>query len=112
MNNCTINNSNDFPMPGDLIIRFNVDDIIRVYTQYRYTYIKRRKYTRRLVLPYYYYGAMRHWDGTSRAAPLQLPELYLYRFIGFIGMYIPTIRNIYLIYYNSHGHCMKGSVTV
>lgn len=39
-------------------------------------YIERRKYTRRLVLPYYY-GAMRHWDGTSRAAPLQSPELYL-----------------------------------
>jgi len=62
-------------------------------------YTERRKYTRRLVLPYYY-GAMRHWDETSRAGPLQSPELYLYRFTGFIGMYTPTIRNIYLIYYN------------
>lgn len=50
-------------------------------------YIERRKYTRRLVL-LYYYGAMRHWDGTSRAAPLQPPELYLYRFIGFIPGFI------------------------
>lgn len=29
-NNYTINNSNDIPMPSDLIIRFNVNDIIRV----------------------------------------------------------------------------------